>query len=141
MSARGPITGCQEWITYGIIGPNSRTGGECGQPVVGEDILGRKLCRLHLDIHERSQRQFEEAMDRASQHHRSIAISGKGVHCHCGLFVPNGINHPWGLPSRLEKEKRAQGLVPCPACCYRFEHPDLTINCGSGCDDGWVPVT
>lgn len=76
-------------------------------------------------------------MDSSTRHLRGIGEFGKGVHCSCGKFVPDDTNHSWSLPSRLEDKMATEGYTPCPFCSYRWEHPELNINCGN-CEDGWV---
>jgi hypothetical protein len=73
----------------------------CGRATT-EEIDGERLCRLHADEHRYQRRQFEDMMARATRHAGQIAIHGEGRHCLCGAFVPDGDEHPWGVPEREE---------------------------------------
>jgi len=89
---------------------------ECGLPVtvplgggarqvVGCPRLaepGEEHCRAHLDEDDYQRRRFEEQMAKATRHSRSVAEHGKGVWCCCGQFVPDGQEHPWGVPASEE---------------------------------------
>jgi len=63
---------------------------------------GEDHCRAHLDEERYQRRRFEEQMAKASRHHGQIVVHGKGVRCLCGQFVPDGEEHPWGVPAREE---------------------------------------
>lgn len=124
----------------GFLGPNSKRYYTCGQPAAGKSKWrGIPMCQDHLDNEERQHRDWQTKMDEASKHIPGISWHNKGQSCGCGEFVNAGENHPWYLPWKLELEKWDEGFVPCLDCAWRWKSPQPKINCGAGCQDGWVP--
>lgn len=127
---------CQVWRNYGFVGRDGKTGGPCDQDLAE----GENVCSRHLSERQYFEAQFASLMERATRHTAGVGIFGEGIWCGCGVFVRDGVNHPFSLPHRLEEVQKDLRLEPCPACAFRWQHPDMNINCGAGCDDGWVPL-
>ncbi len=78
----------------------------CHQPVV-EVIDGKGYCTQHAREHHYREVEFERMMATATRHSPGVRFGfkgspGAGTHCSCGVFVHDGVEHPFGLAAQLE---------------------------------------
>lgn len=90
------------------MGGGIRQVGGCWRNVT-EMIDGQPHCRQHADEARWQIKEFERMMDTATRHSPGIKWHGKGTECFCGEFVPEGTDHPWGVPEKLEQALRNDG--------------------------------
>jgi hypothetical protein len=72
---------------------------------VTETVDGQPHCRQHADEARWRAKEFQRMMDTATRHSPGIRWHGKGTECLCGEFVPEGTEHPWGVPEKLERQQ------------------------------------
>lgn len=73
---------------------SSRAVSGCHRP----PLAGKTLCWEHQQEEDYRRRQTERLLARASRHRRGIVWHNQGIECSCGVFVPDGEDHPWDLP-------------------------------------------
>lgn len=91
------------------LGGGVRQVGGCRR-MVTETLDGQPHCTRHADEKRYRDREFQRMMDTATRHTRGIVWHGKGQQCGCGVFVPDGTDHPWGVPWKQEQAANIDGL-------------------------------